>query len=315
MKGWIAGAVLALGWAPSIAHANPAPLSHTPVPIVTVKGRTVQDVQNSIVAFMLPAGRTPVRQDQNVMVYEFPLSFWHSVGVQMTQGNSGWQEPKGRSTFTLAQIGPDVMVSNAFETVATNMFNASNSVQLTNPVVYNENYLGLQLIAAMAEGRFTPGDHNALGITAYKKPTRKTRKVGAVIDGLVPGGPAEQAGLIAGDVITHIGGVPLAEQSPTTIQMLGYLQLGEARLEVQGKGEVVLIKRQAPGVATPSETATAGSTTANLGDSRAGAPVAVDSGGSTLLAPSRAALDEPVPPTAAPSPAAPQSWWNKQKEE
>lgn len=185
------------------------------------------------------------------MVYEFPLSFWQSIGVQMAQGNSRWQEPKGRSTFTLAQMGPDVVVSNAFETVATNMFNASNSVRITNPVVYNENYLGLQLIAAMAEGRITPGDHNALGITAYKKPTRKTRKLGAVIEGLVPGGPAEQAGLVPGDVITHIGGVTLAEQSPAAIQMLGYLQVGEARLNIQGKGEVVLVKRLAVDVALP----------------------------------------------------------------
>lgn len=180
------------------------------------------------------------------MVYELPLSIWQSIGVQMAQGNSGWQEPKGRLTFTMAQMGTDVMVSNKFETVATNMFNASNSVEVTNPVVYNENLLGLQLVAAFAEGRMVLGDHNALDIQAYEKPNRKARKDGAVIEMLVPGAPAEQTGLRPVDVITHIGGVPLAEQSPATIQLLGYLQIGEAQLQVLNKGQVVVHKRSAP---------------------------------------------------------------------
>jgi len=255
MKHRVWAGALALALMAGHAQADPAKLGSTPAPVVTVKGRSVQDVQNAIVAMMLPAGKTPTRQDQNVMVYEFPLSFWQSIGVQMAQGNSGWQEPKGRLTFTMAQMGPDVMVSNKFETVATNMFNASNSVEITNPVVYNENHLGLQLIAAFAEGRMVPGDHNALGIQAYEKPTRKTRKVGAVIETLVPGAPAEQAGLRPGDVITHIGGVPLAEQSPATIQLLGFLQIGEAKLQVLNKGEVIVRKRPAPS-STPVESAT-----------------------------------------------------------
>lgn len=246
MKRFVWAGALALVLIAGQAYAGPAKLGSTPAPVVTVKGRSVQDVQNAIVAMMLPAGSTPIRQDQNVMVYEFPLSFWHSVGVQIAQGNSGWQQPKGRLTFTMAQLGSDVMVSSKFETVATNMFNASNSVEITNPVVYNENYLGLQLVAALAEGRMVPGDHNALGIEAYEKPTRKTRRLGAVIETLVPGAPAEQAGLRPGDVITHIGGVPLAEQSPAAIQVLGYLQIGEAKLQVLNKGEVIVYKRPAP---------------------------------------------------------------------
>jgi hypothetical protein len=288
---WAGALVLAL--IAGQAHADPAKLGSTPAPVVTVKGHSVQDVQSAIVAMMLPAGKTPTRQDQNVMVYEFPLSFWQSIGVQMAQGNSGWQEPKGRLTFTMAQMGSDVMVSNKFETVATNMFNASNSIEITNPVVYNENYLGLQLVAAFAEGRMVPGEHNALGIQAYEKPTRKTRKVGAVIETLVPGAPAEQAGLRPGDVITHIGGIPLAEQSPATIQLLGYLQIGEAKLQVLNKGEVVVQKRPAPSTGPGA-----------VGTAVAPAP-------STPATP--AATSPAIPVPVAPSQNEGQGWWQKQK--
>lgn len=295
MKHFVWSGALALALIAGQAHADPAKLGSSPAPVVTVKGRSVQDVQNAIVAMMLPAGKTPVRQDQNVMVYEFPLSFWQSIGVQMAQGNSGWQEPKGRLTFTMAQMGSDVMVSNKFETVATNMFNASNSVEITNPVVYNENHLGLQLVAAFAEGRMVPGEHNALGIQAYEKPTRKTRKVGAVIETLVPGAPAEQAGLRPGDVITHIGGVPLAEQSPATIQLLGYLQIGEANLQVLNKGEVVVHKRLAPNAPAVAQA------TPNPAPAEAAVPAA-----------------SVVPAPVSPAPAAStqesrQGWWQKQK--
>lgn len=295
MKHFVWSGALALALIAGQAHADPAKLGSTPAPVVTVKGRSVQDVQNAIVAMMLPAGKTPVRQDQNVMVYEFPLSFWQSIGVQMAQGNSGWQEPKGRLTFTMAQMGSDVMVSNKFETVATNMFNASNSVEITNPVVYNENHLWLQLVAAFAEGRMVSGEHNALGIQAYEKPTRKTRKVGAVIETLVPGAPAEQAGLRPGNVITHIGGVPLAEQSPATIQLLGYLQIGEANLQVLNKGEVVVHKRlalNAPAVAQA---------TPNPAPAEAAVPAA-----SVVPAPV-----SPAPATSTQE--SRQGWWQKQK--
>ena len=298
MKHRVWAGALALALMAGHAQADPAKLGSTPAPVVTVKGRSVQDVQNAIVAMMLPAGKTPTRQDQNVMVYEFPLSFWQSIGVQMAQGNSGWQEPKGRLTFTMAQMGSDVMVSNKFETVATNMFNASNSVEITNPVVYNENHLGLQLVAAFAEGRMVPGDHNALGIQAYEKPTRKNRKVGAVIETLVPGAPAEQAGLRPGDVITHIGGVPLAEQSPAAIQLLGFLQIGEAKLQVLNKGEVVVHKRSAPNTPPVAEA------TSNP------AP------GEALVPAVPAASVVPAPVTPAPATSTQESgqgWWQKQK--
>lgn len=293
MKHFVLAGALALALIAGQAHADPVKLGSTPAPVVTVKGRSVQDVQNAIVAMMLPAGKTPIRQDQNVMVYEFPLSFWQSIGVQMAQGNSGWQQPKGRLTFTMAQMGSDVMVSNKFETVATNMFNASNSVEITNPVVYNENHLGLQLVAAFAEGRMVPGEHNALGIQAYEKPTRKNRKVGAVIEKLVPGAPAEQAGLRPGDVITHIGGVPLAEQSPAAIQLLGFLQIGEAKLQVLNKGEVVVQKRPAPNT-VPSATASA-----------------VAPAHATPTAPAAASPTTTVPTS--PTQDGGQGWWQKQK--
>jgi hypothetical protein len=228
------------------AKAQPAKLADTAVPVITVKNLSVEQVQNSIVGVMLPIGRTPVRQDANVMVYEFALSFWQSIGVQMAQGNSGWQQPKGRQTFTLAQLGRDVMLTVKFETVATNMFNASNSIEINNPAVFNEQYLFLQLIAAYAEGRMVPGTHNQLGIQAYKKPTRKSKKLGAVIEVTIPGGPADRAGLVAGDIITHIGGIPTAEQSPDAVALLGFLQLGQAKVQVVGKGELVITKAASP---------------------------------------------------------------------
>lgn len=239
--------VLMLTGAAGSAAADPARLSNAPSPVVVARGVSTQDVQNAIVGLMMPMGRMPVRQDANLVAFEFPLSFWQSFGVQMAQGNSGWQEPKGRLTFTMAQQGPDAMVGAQFETIATNAFNASNSIAITNNVVYNELFLQLQLIAALAEGRFAIGDHNALGITEYVKPTRKSKKLGAVIKGLVPGGPAQRAGLVPGDIVTAIGGMPTAEQSMDTLRLMGYLQEGVAVLQVQGKGEIRVVKAVRPG--------------------------------------------------------------------
>src|SRR5690606_18406012 len=111
----------------------------------------------------------------------------------------------------------------------------------------------------------------------------------------VPGAPAEQAGLRPGDVITHIGGVPLAEQSPAAIQLLGYLQIGEAKLQVLNKGEVIVHKRSAP----------------NASDA-----------GQATVAPAPAATIVPtaatVPPPSASAPPSStqesgQGWWQKQK--
>jgi hypothetical protein len=280
--------VLTLG--PIHARAELARLSNTPSPVAIVRNVSVPKVQDAIVGFMLPSGRTPVRQDANVLVYEYPLSFWQSIGVQMLQGNSGWQQPKGRQTFTMAQQGNNVMLTVKLETVATNMFNASNSIELTNPVVYNENYLALQLIAAMADGRIVAGDHNALGITAYEKPTRRTKKIGAVVKGVVPGGPADKAGIVAGDVITAIGGMPTAEQSPDAIAMMGFLQEGVALLQVKDKGEVRVVKRSRP-------------------DGPPSAPVL----------PSAAATPVSASPTAEPMQATPvgkpKTWWDQHRDD
>ena len=278
--------VLLVGVAGPVA-ADPGRLSNTPSPVVVVQNVDIAAVQNAIIGMMLPSGRTPVRQDANVMVYEFQLGFWQSVGVQMAQGNSGWQQPKGRQTFTMAQQGPNVMLTVKMETVATNMFNASNSIEITNPVVYNENWLALKLIAAFAEGRIVAGNHNALGITDYEKPTRKTRKIGYVIQGVVPGGPAEKAGLMAGDVVTAIGGMPTAEQSPDAVAMMGFLQEGEAILQVQGKGEVKLVKASRLGVP----------------------PVA-----SAPPAPAQAPASTDVPSSEAPRPEEQKTWWDQHRD-
>lgn len=249
----IAGLLLALTLATGTAAADPARLGNSPSPVVTVKGKSMQDVMNAIIGMSLPAGMTPVRQEPNSVVFEYVLGMWQSVAVQMAQGNSGWQQPKGRQTFTMAQMGPDVMVNAKVETVATNMFNASNAVVLTSSTVYNEQHLLLQLIAALAESRFVQGDHNMLGIVKYRKPTRKTKTVGVVIDSLVPGGPADRAGLKPGDMITAIGGMPTAEQSDMALSFMGWLQEGTAKLTVQGKGDVLVVKNPRPG-APPAET-------------------------------------------------------------
>ena len=243
----IAGLVLVLALTTGSAAADPARLGSTASPVVMVKGRSTQDVMNAIIGMTLPVGMTPVRQDANSLVFEYELGMWQSVAVQMAQGNSGWQQPKGRQTFTMAQVGPDVMVNAKTEIVAKNMFNASNTVALTSNTAYNDQYLLLQLIAALAEGRFLQGDHNMLGIERYKKPTRKTKTVGIIIDSLVSGAPAERAGLRPGDMITAIGGMPTAEQSDMALTFIGWLQDGTARLTVKGKGEVLVIKNPRPG--------------------------------------------------------------------
>lgn len=243
----IAGLVLVLALTTGSAAADPARLGSTASPVVMVKGRSTQDVMNAIIGMTLPVGMTPVRQDANSLVFEYELGMWQSVAVQMAQGNSGWQQPKGRQTFTMAQVGPDVMVNAKTEIVAKNMFNASNTVALTSNTAYNDQYLLLQLIAALAEGRFLQGDHNMLGIERYKKPTRKTKTVGIIIDSLVSGAPAERAGLRPGDMITAIGGMPTAEQSDMALTFMGWLQDGTARLTVKGKGEVLVIKNPRPG--------------------------------------------------------------------
>ena len=243
----IAGLVLVLALTTGSAAADPARLGSTASPVVMVKGRSTQDVMNAIIGMTLPVGMTPVRQDANSLVFEYELGMWQSVAVQMAQGNSGWQQPKGRQTFTMAQVGPDVMVNAKTEIVAKNMFNASNTVALTSNTAYNDQYLLLQLIAALAEGRFLQGDHNMLGIERYKKPTRKTKIVGIIIDSLVSGAPAERAGLRPGDMITAIGGMPTAEQSDMALTFMGWLQDGTARLTVKGKGEVLVIKNPRPG--------------------------------------------------------------------
>jgi hypothetical protein len=294
---------LSMGAGAGAAHADPVRLSQSPKPLVTAKNVSLAAMSNAIVGFHMQGGLMPVRQDTNVIVYESELGFWQSVGVQMAQGNSGWQKPKGLTTFTMAQVGEDVMVSMKFETVATNMFNASNSVEINNVTAQNEQYLLLQWLAGLAEGRITKGDHNALGITAYEKPSRKTRKVGYVIKDVVPGGPAQTAGLAAGDVITHIGGVPLAEMSELSVTLLGFLQPQQAELDVQGKGRVVVTKRPGTGTsptATPTPTQRAAPATAPVGVAQ------------PLSTPKSVHAVSPTTP-AATAPAAPASWWDKQR--
>jgi C-terminal processing protease CtpA/Prc len=57
------------------------------------------------------------------------------------------------------------------------------------------------------------GDHARLGIVMRSGADPKTDAVGAYVEALSPGGPAEDAGLRAGDVITTFDGQPLAGAS------------------------------------------------------------------------------------------------------
>lgn len=233
------------------ALAEPEKLSNTVLPAVVAKGVGAAEFQNAVAALMMPKGLTPVRQGRGTLVYEVPLSFWQAMAATTFNGAGSNTQAVGLQTFTFQQSGPDVMATAKFESVATRGGGYySNPMPVDNASTYNEMYVMLQLAAATAEGRYTPGPHNMLGIKAYKKPTRKTKAVGIVIETLQPGGAAEKAGLVPGDVITHIGGVPTAEQSLDMIGMLGFLQFERAVLQVQGKGEVVVVKAAKP---TPPE--------------------------------------------------------------
>lgn len=227
---------------------EPQKLSQTPFPIITVKNVSMPDVQDTIIGVMLRAGVSPVKQESNILVFENELSGMQAFAVQMLQGNSGWQNPKGRQTFTMARQGNDVIVTTKYETVATNMLNASNSITVNSNAMFNEHYLGLQLIAGLAEKRIQIGDHLMLGITAYELPKRKLRSIGVSVVDVVSGGPAQKAGIAKGDIVTSISGIPTPGQTMSALGLMGYLQEEKAVLNIQGKGDITVIKNPAPEV-------------------------------------------------------------------
>lgn len=239
---------------PDAMSAEPAKLAATPIPTATVQNSSPQQVQDALVAINLMLGRTPVRQDPNVLVYEFPLSFGQSLAVQMLQGNSGWQEPKGRCTFAMAKMGTGVVVTGKFETIATNMFNAANAIEINNGVSYNELHLTLQLARKIAEGKIDLSNLPKMGIMMEQKPSKRIMKTGFPIDSVVPGSPAAEAGIVAGDVITAIDGMATAKQSIWSVQLM--LVLGEtySDLQLQKAGLVRVAKR--PNATTMSSTPT-----------------------------------------------------------
>lgn len=73
------------------------------------------------------------------------------------------------------------------------------------------------------------GDHARLGVVLRQEANPATDTVGAVIEALTPGSPAEEAGLQAGDIITKFDGHPLTsgpvdadeDESPPTARMMG----------------------------------------------------------------------------------------------
>ena len=92
------------------------------------------------------------------------------------------------------------------------------------------------------------GDHARLGIVLRHGKDPATDQSGAVIDALTPGGPAEQAGLRPGDVITKFDGTALATGAPDAgadesrpaarlLELAGSLKDGQAvTLEVRRGG-------------------------------------------------------------------------------
>ncbi len=54
------------------------------------------------------------------------------------------------------------------------------------------------------------GNRGRIGVIVNTAANAETDKAGARIDGITPGGPAEKAGLKAGDIITKFNGTPLA---------------------------------------------------------------------------------------------------------
>lgn len=233
-------------FSPLINAAEPERLSSDPFPVVTVKGVSIPDVQDVIIGMMLRAGVSPTKQESNVLVFEQELSGMQAVTVQMLQGNSGWQNPKGRQTFTMAKQGGDVIVTTKYETVATNMLNASNSMAIDNNAMYNEHYLGLLFIAGLAEKRIQLGKHLAIGISEYGKPERKFRKLGVKVIGVQPGSPAALAGIKDGDIVTSINGMPTVGQTKSALGYMGWIQEENVVLNILNKGDIMVKKNPAP---------------------------------------------------------------------
>ncbi|MBI4343394.1 MAG: Do family serine endopeptidase [Candidatus Omnitrophica bacterium] len=89
------------------------------------------------------------------------------------------------------------------------------------------------------------------------------RSEGAVVSNILPGSPAQQAGLQSGDVITAIQGERISTPGDL-VQRVGVMQVGErVRLDVMREGkplslEVTVGKRPAEGEIAAGETAAAG---------------------------------------------------------
>ncbi len=101
------------------------------------------------------------------------------------------------------------------------------------------------------------GDHARLGIVLRHEKDPRTDSVGAVVEALTPGSPAEEAGLQAGDIVTTFDGKALAggpvegddEESGPTLRLL---ELGKALTDGQ---KVVLGFRRGAAAKTVTVTA------------------------------------------------------------
>ena len=80
--------------------------------------------------------------------------------------------------------------------------------------------LAKQIVAGRSSATVHIGSTAFLGVSI--SPSSNPNVAGALVSGVVPGAPADQAGIVAGDTITAVNGQPVATYSALSSLLLGY---------------------------------------------------------------------------------------------